>query len=204
MTYMINFLKKFTQHYGAVSVFLLVFTGVSSNSVSFADDILRLQIKGQTLGVIDILLNKDLAPQHVKRLKLLTTEGLYDGVAFHRGIPNFMAQTGDVKYGNINSFKPSLVGMGGSEHPMLGAEFSQVPFAKGIVGMARSQDPNSANSQFFIMLNYAPHLNGKYTVVGEVIVGMNVVLDIKKGTSANNGSVSSPDYIEKAKIIKSN
>lgn len=171
---------------------------------TLASDILRLQIKGQTSGVIDIRLNDDLAPLHVKRLKLLTSEKWYDGVVFHRVIPNFMAQTGDVKYGNLTNFKPSLVGMGGSKYSMLKEEFSQLPFLKGTVGMARSQDPNSANSQFFIMFEPAPHLDGKYTIVGDVVVGMNIVEQLKKGTRANNGTVEDPDYIVKAEIINNN
>jgi peptidyl-prolyl cis-trans isomerase A (cyclophilin A) len=178
--------------------------GLTLNTITFAEDILRLEINGQSSGVIDILLNEKLAPEHVKRIKLLTNQKLYDGVVFHRVIPNFMAQTGDVKYGNISSFEPSLVGMGGSEYPMLVQEFSQATFVQGTVGMARSQDPNSANSQFFIMFDPAPHLNGKYTVVGNVVAGMNVVSTIKKGTQANNGSVESPDFIEKAEIIERN
>jgi cyclophilin family peptidyl-prolyl cis-trans isomerase len=180
-------------------VLILFFT-----TTTFADDILRLQIEGQSSGVIDIRLKEDLAPQHVKRIKRLTTEKLYDGVVFHRVIPNFMAQTGDVQYGNITSFQPSLVGMGSSNHPMLAAEFSELPFVEGTVGMARSQHPNSANSQFFIMFAPASHLNGKYTIVGDVVVGMNIVHAIKKGGRSNNGSVDSPDYIVKAEIIDSN
>ena len=182
----------------ACLLFLLI---VSFSTNTFADDILRLQIKGESSGLIDIRLNEDLAPQHVKRIKLLTNEKLYDGVVFHRVIPNFMAQTGDVQYGNIISFEPSLVGMGGSKYPMLDSEFSDLPFIEGTVGMARSQDPNSSNSQFFIMFEPAPHLNGKYTIVGDVVVGMNIVHSIKKGGRANNGSVKTPDYILKAEII---
>ena len=181
---------------------VLMFLGL--NTVIFANDILRLTIKGQSTGVIDIRLNEELAPQHVKRIKLLVNEKLYDGVVFHRVIPNFMAQTGDVKYGKIADLDSSLVGMGGSEYPMLSEEFSNTPFVQGTVGMARSQDPNSANSQFFIMFEPAPHLNGKYTVVGEVVEGMNVVQMIKKGNQSSNGSVEIPDYIDKAKIIKVN
>jgi peptidyl-prolyl cis-trans isomerase A (cyclophilin A) len=177
---------------------------VSLNTGVLAEDILRLQIKGQALGVIDIRFNEEMAPQHVERIKRLTKENLYDGIVFHRVIPNFMAQTGDVKYGNFMRFEPTLVGMGGSDYPMLREEFSTLPFVEGTVGMARSQDPNSANSQFFIMFEAAPHLNGKYTVVGEVVSGMDVVKAIKKGTRAQNGSVAVPDYIFKADIIKVN
>ena len=196
--------KKVGLFYKLTFLSLTLLVGVSSNSAVLADDILRLHIGGQSSGVIDIRLNEELAPQHVKRIKLLTNEKLYDGVVFHRVIPNFMAQTGDIKFGKITSFEPSLVGMGGSEYPMLNQEFSQLSFVKGTVGMARSQDPNSANSQFFIMFEPAPHLNGKYTIIGNVILGMSVVQAIKKGTSATNGSVDSPDHIVKAEIVEIN
>ena len=171
-------------------------------SIVFANDILRLNITGESTGTIDILLNDTVAPRHVERLRLLTLEKKYDGVAFHRVIPGFMAQTGDVKFGNINNFDPSLVGMGGSDYPMLKEEFSDEKFLRGTVGMARSRDPNSANSQFFIMFEPAPHLDGQYTIVGEVIAGLDVVLGIKKGTSVNNGSVKDPDFILTAEILE--
>ena len=170
-------------------------------SIIFANDILRLKIDGETTGTIDILLNNTDAPRHVERLKLLTFEKKYDGVTFHRVIDGFMAQTGDVKFGNIKNFEPSFVGMGGSDYPMLEEEFSDGKFLRGTVGMARSRDPNSANSQFFIMFEPAPHLDGKYTIIGEVIAGLDVVLGIKKGSSANNGSVQSPDFILTAEIL---
>lgn len=168
----------------------------------FANDILRLNITGESIGTIDILLNDTAAPRHAERLRLLTLEKKYDGVSFHRVIPGFMAQTGDVKFGNINNFEPSLVGMGGSDYPMLKEEFSAEKFLRGTVGMARSRDPNSANSQFFIMFEPAPHLDGKYTIVGKVIAGLDVVLGIKKGTSVDNGSVQNPDFILTAEILE--
>ena len=171
-------------------------------SVSFAGDVLRLNVNGKNSGVVDILLNTKQAPEHVKRIKILTDEKQYDGVVFHRVIAGFMAQTGDVKFGNINTFDSNLVGMGGSDYPMLKAESSNLEFRRGTVGMARSRDPNSANSQFFIMFEPAPHLDGKYTVIGEVINGIDTVLNIKKGSAANNGAVVSPDYILTAEIIK--
>ena len=164
-------------------------------------DILRLTVTGESSGRIDIFLNSDLAPEHVKRIKLLTSEKKYDGIVFHRVIPGFMAQTGDIKFGNINNFDPGLVGMGGSDYPMLNEEFSDGTFLRGTVGMARARDPNSANSQFFIMFEAAPHLDGEYTIVGNVIAGMDVALGIKKGTATDNGAVDSPDYIISAKII---
>jgi peptidylprolyl isomerase len=137
-------------------------------------------------GRIVIKLRPDLAPKHAERIKQLARDGFYDNVPFHRVIAGFMAQTGDGQYGN---------GTGGSKYPNLPAEFSNVPYARGVVGMARTSDPNSANSQFFIMLAENPSLNGKYTVVGEVVSGMNVVDKIKKGSESDNGSVSNPDKI---------
>src|SRR6266513_6066432 len=125
-----------------------------------------------TKGRIVIKLRTDLAPQHAERIKQLAREGYYNNVPFHRVIEGFMAQTGDGK--NFN-------GTGGSKYPNLPAEFSNVPFKRGIVGMARTSDPNSANSQFFIMYADGAFLNGKYTVVGEVLSGMEVVDKIKKG-----------------------
>ena len=123
-------------------------------------------------GRIVIKLRPDLAPKHVERIKQLARDGFYDNVPFHRVIAGFMAQTGDGQYGN---------GTGGSKYPNLAAEFTQTPFKRGVVGMARANDPNSANSQFFIMYADGSFLNGKYTVVGEVVSGMDVVDKIKKG-----------------------
>ena len=136
-------------------------------------------------GEITIRLRPDLAPKHVEQIETLVKQGFYDGVVFHRVIDGFMAQTGD----------PTGTGRGGSELPALPAEFSQEPFVRGTLGMARSQDPNSANSQFFIMFDEASHLNGQYTVIGQVVSGMEHVDAIKKGSSAANGQVSDPDKI---------
>ena len=144
-----------------------------------------------TPGRIVIKLRTDLAPQHAERLKQLAREHFYDNVPFHRVIDGFMAQTGDGQHGN---------GTGGSKHPDLKAEFSEVPFKRGIVGMARSNDLNSANSQFFIMYADGAFLNGKYTVVGEVVSGMAAVDKIKKGSEANNGSVTNPDRIVRMQV----
>jgi peptidylprolyl isomerase len=128
-------------------------------------------------------------------------EGAYDNVAFHRVIDGFMAQTGDVQFGDMeDGFDAGSAGMGGSDKPDLPAEFSAEPYERGIVGMARSQDPNSANSQFFIMLAPNPGLNGQYTVVGNVESGMELIDNIKKGDQANNGSVSDPDRMIKVRI----
>lgn len=141
-------------------------------------------------GRVVIALRPDLAPKHVERMKTLTREGYYNNVPFHRVIDGFMAQTGDGQYGN---------GTGGSKYPNLPAEFSNVPFKRGVVGMARSDSPNSANSQFFIMFDETPSLNGQYTVVGQVVSGMEFVDKIKKGTGAS-GSVSNPDKIVKMQV----
>ncbi|QRG09730.1 peptidylprolyl isomerase [Xanthobacter dioxanivorans] len=144
-----------------------------------------------TYGRVVIQLRPDLAPQHVERIKTLVREGYYNNVPFHRVIDGFMAQTGDGQYGN---------GTGGSKYPNLPAEFSSVPFSRGVVGMARSSSPNSANSQFFIMFGETPSLNGQYTVVGQVVSGMEFVDKVKKGSSSNNGSVSNPDRIVKMQV----
>ena len=138
-----------------------------------------------------IALRPDIAPKHAERLKLLAREGYYNNVPFHRVIDGFMAQTGDGQYGN---------GTGGSKYPNLPAEFSNVPFKRGTVGMARSSSPDSANSQFFICFDAAPFLDGKYTVVGEVVSGMEFVDKIKKGSQANNGTVATPDRIVKMQV----
>jgi peptidylprolyl isomerase len=142
-------------------------------------------------GRIAIKLRPDLAPKHVERIKQLARDGFYDNVPFHRVIAGFMAQTGDGQNGN---------GTGGSKYPNLPAEFSNVPYTRGVVGMARTSDPNSANSQFFIMLAENPSLNGKYTVVGEVVSGMNVVDKIKKGPESDNGAVSNPDKMTHVQV----
>jgi peptidylprolyl isomerase len=147
-------------------------------------------------GNVVVEMRPDLAPNHVARIKELARQGFYDGVPFHRVIEGFMAQTGDVKYGNLeNGYDPNMVGTGGSDLPDLPAEFSDVPYERGVVGMARSRDPNSANSQFFIMFAPAPSLNGAYTVIGQVESGMEAVDAIKKGSMAQNGAVENPDRI---------
>jgi len=147
-------------------------------------------------GDVKIELFSDVAPKHVERIKKLANDGLYDGVVFHRVIDGFMAQTGDVKFGNSSSEKFDLkrAGMGGSDLPDLPAEFNDLPHDRGTVSMARSSDPNSANSQFFICFKPAPFLDRNYTVFGKVIDGMENVDKIKKG-EGDNGSVSEPDKI---------
>ena len=147
-------------------------------------------------GDVVIELYKDVAPNHVKRIIQLANEKKYDGVVFHRVIDGFMAQTGDVKFGNTNleNFDLNSAGTGGSEYPDLKAEFNNIPHERGILSMARSSNPDSANSQFFICLAPAPHLDRQYTVFGKVIEGMEFVDSIKKGDGPN-GLVSKPDRI---------
>ena len=150
-------------------------------------------------GVVELELYSDIAPNHVERFKDLAKKGLYDGVVFHRVIEGFMAQTGDVKFGNINEFNQQMVGTGSSDLPNLKAEFNNIPHERGTVSMARSANPDSANSQFFICFKSAPHLDRQYTVFGKVISGMEFVDQIKKG-EPGTGSVDKPDYIEKIEI----
>ncbi|MFC7704980.1 peptidylprolyl isomerase [Plastorhodobacter daqingensis] len=160
---------------------------------------LVIELGGSASGRIVIDLREDLAPAHAERLTMLAEQGAYDGVVFHRVIDGFMAQTGDVQYGRQGS-DTRRAGMGGSDLPDLPAEFSRLPFERGTVGMARSQNPNSANSQFFIMFAPASHLNGQYTVVGQVIEGMDAVDAIKKGNSRANGAVDDPDYMARVSV----
>ena len=148
-------------------------------------------------GDVELELYSDVAPNHVARFKDLAKKGLYDGVVFHRVIDGFMAQSGDVKFGNSNSnnFDLRKAGKGGSDFPDLKSEFNNLPHERGTLSMARSSDPNSANSQFFICFEPAPFLDRQYTVFGKVIDGMEFVDKIKKGDSQNNGAVSNPDKI---------
>ncbi len=142
-------------------------------------------------GRVIIRLRPELAPKHAERIKTLAREHFYDNAPFHRVIPGFMAQTGDGERGD---------GTGKSKYPDLPAEFSKVPFTRGVVGMARATSPNSANSQFFIMFGETPSLNGQYTVVGEVVSGMEAIDRVKKGSSANNGAVTDPDRIVRMEV----
>ena len=148
-------------------------------------------------GDVKIELFEDVAPNHVKRIKELANSGKYDNVVFHRVIDGFMAQTGDVKFGNSESkdFDLRRAGMGGSDFPDLKQEFSSLPHDRGTLSMARAQDPNSANSQFFICFQRAPFLDRQYTVFGKVIEGMEFVDKIKRGDQNNNGAVTDPDKI---------
>jgi peptidylprolyl isomerase len=152
-------------------------------------------------GDVTIALRPDLAPKHVEQIKTLVRKGFYDGVVFHRVINGFMAQTGDGQFGNTTKdFNLPAAGTGGSDLPDIPAEFSKEPFVRGVVGMARAQDPNSANSQFFIMFEPGDSLNGQYTIVGNVESGMELVDKIKRGDDAQNGLVSDPDKMVKVKI----
>ena len=147
-------------------------------------------------GDVKIELFPDIAPKHVERIKTLANEGKYDNVVFHRVIEGFMAQTGDVQFGNSSSDKFDLgrAGTGGSSLPDLPAEFSDIPHEKGVLSMARSSDPNSGNSQFFICFESAPHLDRNYTVFGKVVEGIEFVELIKRG-DGSSGAVSNPDKI---------
>ena len=161
---------------------------------SYAEEnIVILKLKN---GNVIIELFEDIAPNHVKRFKQLVTEKKYDGVVFHRVIDGFMAQTGDVQFGNstLESFDIRRAGTGASEYPDLKAEFSNIAHERGTLSMARSSDPNSANSQFFICFKSASHLDRQYTIFGKVIKGMEFVDLIKKG-EGSNGAVSEPDKI---------
>ena len=157
------------------------------------EDTMILKLKD---GNVIIELFSDKAPNHVKRFKQLSKEKKYDGVVFHRVIDGFMAQTGDVEYGNSNleTYDIRRVGTGGSEYPDLKAEFSNIPHERGTLSMARSSDPNSANSQFFICFKASPSLDRQYTVFGKVVQGMEFVDLIKRG-EGSNGEVSDPDKI---------
>ena len=148
-------------------------------------------------GDVKIEMFPDVAPNHVKRITELANSGKYDNVVFHRVIDGFMAQTGDVKFGNseLKDFDLRRAGMGGSDLPDLKEEFNDVPHERGTLSMARSSDPNSANSQFFICFEQASFLDRQYTVFDKVIEGMEFVDMIKKGDSNNNGAVSDPDKI---------
>ncbi|MBY5971040.1 peptidylprolyl isomerase [Ferrimonas balearica] len=159
---------------------------------------LDIQIAGQANGTVHVELFDDVAPQHVERITTLAEEGAYDGVYFHRVIENFMAQTGDVQYARNPSEGGDMrrAGTGGSDYADLPAEFSDIPFTRGVVGMARSSDPDSANSQFFIMFTEYPSLNGQYTVVGEVTSGMEVVDQIKRGQGRSGAVAGEPDMMQ--------
>ena len=178
-----------------VLIFFLIF-----NATNAMENQMILKLKD---GNVLIELYPDIAPKHVERFKLLSNSKKYDGVVFHRVIEGFMAQTGDVQFGNSLSIDYSLdrAGTGGSDLPDLKAEFSKLPHVRGTLSMARSSDPNSANSQFFICFDSAPHLDKNYTVFGKVIRGMEFVDLIRRGTGSN-GAVDNPDIIVNLRSAK--
>jgi len=167
---------------------------ISTNNLNAKENIMILKLKD---GDVKIEMFPDIAPNHVKRIVELANNGKYDNVVFHRVIDGFMAQTGDVQFGNSESkdFDLRRAGMGGSDLPDLKQEFNDIPHERGTLSMARSSDPDSANSQFFICFDQASFLDRQYTVFGKVIEGMEFVDMIKRGDSNNNGSVSDPDKI---------
>ena len=173
--------------------FYLILIFFLSNNLTAKENIMILKLKD---GDVEIELFEDIAPKHVERIKKLANDGMYDNVVFHRVIDGFMAQTGDVQFGNSSSAQYNIdrAGMGGSDLPDLPAEFSDVPHLRGTLSMARSSNPDSANSQFFICFDDAPHLDRNYTVFGKVTKGMELVDNIKRGTGPN-GSVTEPDKI---------
>jgi cyclophilin family peptidyl-prolyl cis-trans isomerase len=172
-----------------LTLFLFSF---SNNLISKERSTMIMKLKN---GEVKIELFDDVAPNHVKRVKTLADSGKYDGVAFHRVIDGFMAQTGDVKFGNTKvDFNAQMVGTGGSEFPDLKAEFNNIPHQRGVLSMARSQSPDSANSQFFICFDSHPHLDRNYTAFGRVISGMEFIDKIKKG-APGSGVVDKPDII---------
>ena len=173
---------------------LLILFFFITNQSNAEENIMILKLKD---GQVKIELFEDVAPNHVKRIKELADSGKYDNVVFHRVIDGFMAQTGDVKFGNSESkdFDLRRAGMGGSDLPDLNQEFNSLPHDRGTLSMARSSDPNSANSQFFICFKPAPFLDRQYTVFGKVLEGMEFVDNIKRGDESNNGAVTDPDKI---------
>ena len=166
-----------------------------------AGPVLEIDVAGQANGTIRIALRPDLAPLHVERVIALAESGAYDGVVFHRVIDGFMAQTGDVEHGRAGG-NPRMWGTGGSDLPDLPAEFSAAPFERGVMGMARAQNPNSANSQFFLMFAPAPHLNGQYTVLGQITEGFEVLDAIRRGTGGNGAVVGEPDRMAAVRVIR--
>lgn len=161
---------------------------------------LEIDIAGEANGTIMVDLFEQSAPMHAERITTLASKGAYDDVVFHRVIQGFMAQTGDVEHGKLGQ-DMRRAGMGGSDLPDLPAEFSDtLNFDRGVVGMARSSQPNSANSQFFIMFAPAPHLNGQYTIVGQVTGGMDVVDAIKLGRGANGAVIGEPDRMVAVRV----
>lgn len=193
-------MRRFFLKFIAATLVAATMPAFAQDTATDAENVIVIEVEGSTVGSIEVELLPQIAPQHVARIKELARSGAYDGVAFHRVIPGFMAQTGDVKYGTKDAFGDGKAGFGGSDLPDLPAEFNETPHKEGVVSMARSQNPNSANSQFFIMFDDAPFLDGQYTVFGQVISGMEVVHAIKKGTKEQNGAVAEPDFMASVKV----
>ena len=166
-------------------------------SSSSSENVIVIELKD---GPVVIETFPEVAPKHVERIKKLAQSGKYDGVAFHRVIDGFMAQTGDVEFGNVKDFSNSRVGTGGSDLPDLKEEFNDKKHLRGTCSMARSSSPNSANSQFFICFEPSSFLDRQYTVWGQVIEGMEFVDKIKMGSSRDNGSVTDPDHMIKVTV----
>ena len=164
-------------------------------------DSIAIEVSGVANGTVIIDLFEDVAPKHVDRITTLAKQGQYDGVVFHRVIDGFMAQTGDVEFGKMGQ-DLRMAGRGGSSLPDLPAEFSDVPYDRGVVGMARSQNPNSANSQFFIMFEPGYFLNGQYTVVGRVTAGMDVVDALKRGHPQSGAITGQPDVMQRVTAVE--
>ena len=181
-------------------IFLTLFLFSFSNNIKSKErSIMIMKLK---YGEVKIELFDEIAPYHVKRIKTLANSEKYDGVAFHRVIDGFMAQTGDVKFGNTKlDFNAQMVGTGGSDLPDLKAEFNNIPHQRGVLSMARSQSPDSANSQFFICFDSHPHLDRNYTAFGRVISGMEFIDKIKKG-APGSGVVDNPDIIVSLRSAK--
>ncbi|MEK0436768.1 MAG: peptidylprolyl isomerase [Proteobacteria bacterium] len=181
-------------------IFLTLFLFSFSNNIKSKErSIMIMKLK---YGEVKIELFDEIAPNHVKRIKTLANSEKYDGVAFHRVIDGFMAQTGDVKFGNTKlDFNAQMVGTGGSDLPDLKAEFNNIPHQRGVLSMARSQSPDSANSQFFICFDSHPHLDRNYTAFGRVISGMEFIDKIKKG-APGSGVVDNPDIIVSLRSAK--
>ena len=163
---------------------------------------LEIDVAGEANGTIKIDLFEDIAPKHVAQITAIAEAGDYNNVVFHRVIDGFMAQTGDVQFGQIDEYDASRAGRGGSDFDNLPAEFSEITFDRGVVGMARSSDPNSANSQFFIMFEPGPFLDGQYTVVGQVSSGLEVLDAIKRGHPRSGAIDGAPDVMSEVSVTE--
>ncbi|SPH17645.1 Peptidyl-prolyl cis-trans isomerase B [Defluviimonas aquaemixtae] len=187
----------------SIAAALFIYMKTTNGAIASEDGAgpnLVIEVAGESAsGIVVIDLLPEVAPNHVAQLTELARTGAYDGIVFHRVIDGFMAQTGDVQHGKYGG-DVSLAGTGKSELPNIPAEFSDIPFMRGVVGMARSNRPDSANSQFFIMFEPGEFLNGKYTVVGHVISGMEVIDAIKKGDPDLNGAVENPDRMQRVTV----